>query len=329
MSNRSPLPPITLTVNSRLARWLLLEQDEKKKQAGEKAWETPQILSFSAWLRNLWLESWPTQYLLSPLQCEKIWEQIIVQDAKRLDLLHLQGVASQASEAFALIHEYRLPQSPKFYELTDEAKTFISWTRKYKHRLTSLGALDPCMLMDAVKNSMQEGEIEIPSSLCVMGFEEQSPQMKFFLQIIILALVQGLTEFLPISSSAHLILVPVILKWPDQGMVFDVAVHVGTLCAVVFYYRRELLVMAGSWLRSLSGGPVTQDSRMVWYLGLATVPAGLVGLFAGDFIEQNLRNLPVIATTTLVFGLLLGFADRYARLIPGDRSLTFPFLPNI
>jgi ATP-dependent helicase/nuclease subunit B len=185
MSNRSPLPPTTLTVNSRLARWLLLEQDERKKQAGEKAWETPQILSFSAWLRNLWLESWPTQYLLSPLQCEKIWEQIIVQDANRLDLLHLQGVASQASEAFALIHEYRLPQSPKFYELTDEAKTFLHWTKKYERRLSSLGALDPCMLMDAVRNSMKNGEIAIPPSLCVMGFEEQNPQLKFFLDFLI------------------------------------------------------------------------------------------------------------------------------------------------
>jgi ATP-dependent helicase/nuclease subunit B len=185
MSNRSPLPPITLTVNSRLARWLLLEQDEKQKQAGEKAWETPQILSITAWLRNLWLDSWPTQYLLSPLQCEKIWEQIIVQDAKRLDLLHLQGVASQASQAFALIHEYRLPQSPKFYELTDEAKTFISWTKRYERRLSSLGALDPCMLMDAVRNSMKKGEIAIPPSLRIMGFEEKSPQLKFFLDFLL------------------------------------------------------------------------------------------------------------------------------------------------
>ena len=185
MSNRSPLPPITLTVNSRLARWLLLEQDEKQKQAGEKAWETPQILSITAWLRNLWLDSWPTQYLLSPLQCEKIWEQIIIRDAKRLDLLHLQGVASQASQAFALIHEYRLPQSPKFYELTDEAKTFINWTKRYERRLSSLGALDPCMLMDAVRNSMKKGEIAIPTSLCIMGFEEQSPQLKFFLDFLL------------------------------------------------------------------------------------------------------------------------------------------------
>ena len=185
MSNRSSLPPVILTVNSRLARWLLLEEDEKKKQAGEKAWETPQILSLSAWLRNSWLDSWPTQYLLSPLQCEKTWEQIIKQDANRLDLLHLHGIAHQASEAFALIHEYRLPQSPNFYELTDETKTFINWAGKYKRRLSSMGALDPCMLMDEVKNCMQEGEISIPPSLRLMGFEEQTPQLKFFLDFLL------------------------------------------------------------------------------------------------------------------------------------------------
>ena len=176
---------LTVTVNSRLARWLLLEQDEQRKQAGEKAWETPQIFSFSSWLREIWLQSWPTQYLLSDLQCEKIWEQIIAQDATRLDLLHLQGVASQASQAFALIHEYRLPRNPKLYELTDEAKTFLWWTKKYERRLASLGALDPCMLMEAVRNSMQEGEIPIPPSLRVMGFEEQSPQLKVFLDFLL------------------------------------------------------------------------------------------------------------------------------------------------
>ncbi len=175
---------LTLTVNSRLARWLLLEQDEQKKQAGEKAWLTPQIFAFSSWLRDVWLESWPTRYLLSDLQCEKIWEQIIAQDSARLDLLHLQGVASQASKAFALIHEYDLPRNPKLYELTDEAKTFLWWTKKYEKRLASPGALDPCMLMDAVRNSMQEGKIPIPPSLRVMGFEEQSPQLKVFLDFL-------------------------------------------------------------------------------------------------------------------------------------------------
>ncbi len=140
-------------------------------------------------------------------------------------------------------------------------------------------------------------------------------------QALILAIVQGLTEFLPISSSAHLLLPAQLLGWPDQGLAFDVAVHVGTLAAVLFYYRTDLQVMGGALLRSFSGGGVSDDSRMAWYLGLATVPAGLVGLLAGDLIEQQLRSLPVIATTTLVFGLLLGYADRRASRSPGSRSL--------
>ena len=129
-------------------------------------------------------------------------------------------------------------------------------------------------------------------------------------QAIALAIVQGLTEFLPISSSAHLVIPPLLLGWPDQGLAFDVAVHVGTLTAVLLFYRKDLLCMAKDWLGSVVGGPATDDSRMVWYLLIATIPAGLVGLLAGDLIENHLRTLPVIATTTLVFGLLLGLADR-------------------
>jgi len=139
-----------------------------------------------------------------------------------------------------------------------------------------------------------------------------------WLQVIVLALVQGLTEFLPISSSAHLVLPPLLLGWPDQGLGFDVAVHVGTLSAVVWYYREELLRMATAWLRSLVGGGASDDSRLVWYLALATVPAVLVGLVAGAWIEGELRNIPVIATTTLLFGFLLGVADR--RAPPPERG---------
>ncbi|MCB1687980.1 MAG: undecaprenyl-diphosphate phosphatase [Halioglobus sp.] len=143
-------------------------------------------------------------------------------------------------------------------------------------------------------------------------------------QAIILALVQGLTEFLPVSSSAHLLFPSLLLGWDDQGLAFDVAVHVGTLAAVLLYYRADLLRMANRWLRSLVGGPACDDSRMVWYLALATLPAGVAGLFAGDFIEGHLRTLPVIATTTLVFGLLLGLADRRARFSAPERPLGLP-----
>jgi undecaprenyl-diphosphatase len=141
-------------------------------------------------------------------------------------------------------------------------------------------------------------------------------------QAVLLAILQGLTEFLPISSSAHLIIPSLIMGWPDQGLAFDVSVHVGTLSAVLFYYRADLARMAGSWFSSLTGAPGNEDSRLVWYLALATLPAVLVGLFAGDYIENQLRNLPVIATTTLVFGLLLGLADRRAATSSVGTRLT-------
>lgn len=141
-------------------------------------------------------------------------------------------------------------------------------------------------------------------------------------QAVVLALLQGLTEFLPISSTAHLVLPSLLFGWQDQGLAFDVAVHVGTLAAVLAYYRVDLLRMVRDWFRSLAGLGVTEDSRLVCYLALATVPAGLVGLLAGEFIEARLRTLPVIATTTLLFGLLLGVADRSATGRGAGRRLT-------
>lgn len=144
-------------------------------------------------------------------------------------------------------------------------------------------------------------------------------------QAIILAIVQGLTEFLPISSSAHLAMSPILLGWPDQGLAFDVAVHVGTLTAVLLYYRRDLFSMAHSWFRSLAGKGHDENSQLVWYLALATVPVGIVGVLGKDFIEAELRSLFVIATTTLIFGLLLGIADLLAR----DKTKAVPLTISI
>lgn len=141
-------------------------------------------------------------------------------------------------------------------------------------------------------------------------------------QAVVLALLQGFVEFLPISSSAHLVIPSLVLGWPDQGLAFDIAVHVGTLAAVVLYYRADLTRMAGSWFGSLAGAPANDDSRLVWYLAVATLPVIIVGFVAGDFIETSLRSLPVIATTTLVFGLLLGVADKRARTAARATSLT-------
>lgn len=133
------------------------------------------------------------------------------------------------------------------------------------------------------------------------------------LEIIILALLQGLTEFLPISSSAHLILPSQLLGWRDQGLGFDVAVHVGTLLAVMMYFRKELGAMSVAWLGTLNIGPEkhsdTFDGKLAWWIIFATIPAGFFGLFGKDFIETHLRSALIIAATTLLFGFLLGFAD--------------------
>lgn len=129
------------------------------------------------------------------------------------------------------------------------------------------------------------------------------------IQIVVLALVQGITEFLPISSSAHLILVPVVTGWPDQGLAFDLAVHLGTLAAVLGYFRREVAALALGWWRSVRGGDGGSDGRLAWGLVLATLPAVAFGLWLGAEGEQALRLPWVIALTSIVFGLLLGWAD--------------------
>lgn len=133
------------------------------------------------------------------------------------------------------------------------------------------------------------------------------------LEIVVLAIVQGLTEFLPISSSAHLILPSQVLGWQDQGLAFDVAVHVGTLAAVVQYFRREVKTMAVAWTGSVFKQQHNQDSKLAWWIILGTIPAGLFGLLGKEFIETYLRSGYVIATTTIIFGLLLWVSDRMAK----------------
>ena len=132
-------------------------------------------------------------------------------------------------------------------------------------------------------------------------------------QTLFLAILQGITEFLPISSSAHLILVPLLTDWSDQGLGFDIAVHLGTLSAVVYYFRRDLRHMASAWSHSVVSRQFTAESRLAWSVLLATIPVGLVGLLAKGLIEAHLRSVWVIAVATIVFGLLLGLAAYIGR----------------
>ncbi len=141
------------------------------------------------------------------------------------------------------------------------------------------------------------------------------------IQIIALALLQGLTEFLPISSSAHLILMPILVGWQDQGLAFDVAVHVGTLSAVVFYFRKTLATLFIDWTSSVKQRQQVGESNLAWAVLFGTIPVGLVGLFLGDLIELYLRHPLVIAATTVVFGLLLGWADWQGKQQRSEREL--------
>ncbi|SFJ79160.1 undecaprenyl-diphosphate phosphatase [Methylophaga sulfidovorans] len=143
------------------------------------------------------------------------------------------------------------------------------------------------------------------------------------LHIIALALLQGLTEFLPISSSAHLILLPIIANWQDQGLAFDVAVHVGTLTAVIIYFRSTIKTLIADWCHSVAQKQTVGDSKLAWAVLFGTIPVGLAGLFLGDLVETSLRSPLVIATTTIVFGLLLGWADWQGKRIRNESRLNW------
>ncbi len=138
-----------------------------------------------------------------------------------------------------------------------------------------------------------------------------------WLQAVVLALVQGLTEFLPVSSAAHLILVAVFTGWTDQGIDFDMIVHAGSLAAVIAYFRHEIAAMTRDWFAALAGAKTTGDARLAWWVIIGTIPAGVAGFLLKDVVAGALRAPLWIACGLIVFGLLLGWADWRHR---GERS---------
>jgi len=130
-----------------------------------------------------------------------------------------------------------------------------------------------------------------------------------WIQVIILSIVQGLTEFLPISSSAHLVLVPKFIGWKDQGLAFDVATHVGTLLAVLFYFKYEIISLLRDLFRSIVKRQTVGESTLAWAVLLGTIPVGLVGLVFNGAIEQYMRSPQIIAYMTIFFGIVLYVAD--------------------
>lgn len=137
-------------------------------------------------------------------------------------------------------------------------------------------------------------------------------------QIIVLAVVQGITEFLPISSSGHLILIPNLMHWPDQGIVVDVMTHLGTLLAVLIYFWRDVWRLILGTLE-LFKGKVTDDGRLAIYIVLATIPAILFGIVLKEYGYADLeRNVAVVAWNTILYGILMLIADRIG---PQERTI--------
>ncbi len=135
------------------------------------------------------------------------------------------------------------------------------------------------------------------------------------LEAIVLGITQGLTEFLPVSSTAHLRIVPAFAGWEDPGAAFTAVTQLGTMTAVLLYFRDDLSRIARAWLRSLRDPAVRGelDARLGWYIVIGTIPIGIFGLIFKDQIENGARDLYLIGTTLIVLGLLLLVAERVAK----------------
>src|SRR5919107_5422005 len=144
------------------------------------------------------------------------------------------------------------------------------------------------------------------------------------LHAIVLGLVQGLTEFLPISSSGHLRIGPAFFGWDDPGAAFTAVIQLGTMAAVLLYFRADLWRIAVTWLRSLRDRSLRGDidARMGWYILLGTIPIGVLGLAFKDPIENEFRTLELIGATLIGFGLIMLYAESRSRRDREIDSLT-------
>jgi undecaprenyl-diphosphatase len=142
-----------------------------------------------------------------------------------------------------------------------------------------------------------------------------------FLKAVLLGIIQGLTEFLPISSSAHLRIFPEWFGWGDPGAAFTAVVQIGTELAVLIYFRKDIWRIANAWVRSIYDASWRghEDTRMGWYVIIGSLPIVILGILLKDVIESDFRSLWIIGTTLIVLGVILGLADRYGR---NDRTIS-------
>jgi undecaprenyl-diphosphatase len=161
-----------------------------------------------------------------------------------------------------------------------------------------------------------------------------------FLQMLLLAVVQGVTEFLPISSSGHLILLPIFTGYADQGPMIDIAVHVGSLLAIITYFFKDVLSLAKGGFASVGIGQAPAERRLFWWIIVGTIPAVIVGLaiksgalndlFASlfgleiinDDLLESLRLVDLIAVNLIVYGIFLGLADRFGSSVKSFEDMT-------
>jgi undecaprenyl-diphosphatase len=145
-----------------------------------------------------------------------------------------------------------------------------------------------------------------------------------WLQAMVLAVVQGLTEFLPISSSGHLRIVSELFFGTDAGASFTAVTQIGTELAVVIYFAKDIGRLIAVWFRGLANAEVrrTFDYKLAWYVIVGSIPIGVLGLLFQDYIRSTFRSLWVVGTTLIVFGILLGLAERFGRQRRGQDQLT-------
>ncbi len=144
-----------------------------------------------------------------------------------------------------------------------------------------------------------------------------------FIQMLLLAIVQGVTEFLPISSSGHLILLPVFTGYADQGPMIDIAVHVGSLLAIVTYFFKDVWSLGRGGLATIGIGQAPAERRLFWWIIIGTIPAVIFGLFlkTGGYLD-GFRSTTLVAVNLIVYGILLGIADRFGRQVKSFEDLT-------
>lgn len=145
-----------------------------------------------------------------------------------------------------------------------------------------------------------------------------------WIEAIVLGILQGLTEFLPISSSGHLLIAPELFGWEDPGASFTAVTQLGTMAAVLLYFWRDLLRIAKAWILSLFKPEWRSefDAKMGWYIIIGTIPIGIAGLVFEDQIKTVARDLRLTASMLIIFGILLYVADRYGKFDKGEKDLT-------